>query len=230
MQARDFPAEIRTLWKMEETELAAITFEANNQVCGTVPSLNAAGRVQVVVKCSPAMGDEIVWHEGAHVYLFDRGYPPGWFDMTPDPLLGSPVDFVNEFLATKLEIDRRFGTKQERLAVVRQRMDHALDRLPARSTPPQFGAGKLAISAAMCAEIARPWTSAPALEAAELFEKTVPKLKAIYWTVSDAIKQAPPITFGSPRLATENIEAIKALVATSFSRVYGDKRTIRFRP
>jgi hypothetical protein len=176
------------------------------------------------------MGDEIVWHEGAHVYLFDRGYPPGWFDMTPDPLLGRPVDFVNEFLATKLEIDRRFGTEQEKLAVVRERMNQALDRLPARSTTAQPGAGKLPISAALCAEIARPWTSTLALEAAELFERTVPKLKAIYWTVSDAIKQAPPITFGSPRLTNNTVEAVKTLVFTYFTRVYGDARPIRFTP
>jgi hypothetical protein len=215
---------------MEQTELAAITFEANNEVCGTVPSLNAAGKVQVVVKCNPAMSDEIVWHEGAHVYLFDRGYPPAWFDLAPNPLLGTPVDFVNEFLATKLEIDRRFGTKQERLVVVRERMGHALDRLPARSTTPQLGAGKLAISAAMCAEIARQWTSTVALEAAEIFEKTPPKIRAIYWTVSDTIKQVPQITFGSPRLRNETVETIKALVSTAFNRVYGDRHPIRFTP
>jgi hypothetical protein len=218
------------VWGLEQTELAAITFEENNQVCGTLPSLNAAGKLQVVIKCRSAVGDDIVWHEGAHVYLFDRRYPPGWFDMTPDPLLGSPVDFVNEYLATKLEIERRFPTQQERLAVVRDRMDRALERLLPRTMAPQAGAGKLPISAAMCAGIARPWTSSLALEAAERFERTSPKLKTIYWAVSDAIKQTPPIAFGSPRLSDQTVETIKALVSASFHRVYGDARPIQFTP
>lgn len=230
LQTRDFPAEIRTLWQMEQTELSSINFEPIDRPLGTIPSLDENGKVRITIKFDPRMADEILWHEGAHVYLFHLGYPPCWFSPTSESELLAPVDFVNEYLANKLEIDRRFATQQERLAVVRHRLDQALNRLPARFTAPQPGAGKLAISASMCAEIARQWTSTVPLEVAEIFERTPPKIRTIYWTVSDAIKRAPQIPFGSPRLTNETVEAIKALVSTSFSRVYGDSCSIRFTP
>jgi len=227
---RDFPAEIRTLWWIEQTELSGISFEPIDRPLGTIPNLDENGRVHVTVRFDPAMADEILWHEGAHVYLFHLGYPPCWFSPTPGPELFAPVDFVNEYLANKLEIDRRFPTQQERLAAVRQRLLLALERLPIRPMKAFPGVEKLAISAAMCAEIARQWTSTVALEVAEMFERTPPKVKAVYWTVSDALKRAPPIAFGSPRLTTEDVETIKELMSTSFRRVYEDKYSIRFTP
>lgn len=230
MQTRDFPAEIRTLWQIEQTGLSSINFESVDLPLGTIPSLTEDRKLRITIKFDPAMADEILWHEGAHVYLFHLGYPPCWFSPTSESELMAPVDFVNEYLATKLEVDRRFSTRDERLVVVRERLGQALKRLPLRPATPQPGAGKLAISAAMCAEIARQWTSTVALEAAEMVAKTAPKISAIYWAVSDAIQRAPQIPFGSPRLTNETVEAIKTLVDASFNRVYGGTYSIRFAP
>ncbi len=232
MQTRDFPAEIRTLWGMNPTELSSINFEPINAALGTTPSLTEDGKVRIDIKFNPVMPDEILWHEGAHVYLFHLGYPPCWFGRISEPgLLGQPLEFVNEYLATRLEIDRRYGTQRERVAVLRERLNHALVRLPMRELhTPQPGAGELAVSAAMCATIARQWTSTLALEAAEKFARTTTQINAIYWNVTAAIQHVPSIPFGSPRLANETVEAIKSLVSTSFNMVYGGTYTIRFAP
>lgn len=146
-------------------------------------------------------------------------------------LLGQPLEFVNEYLATRLEVDRRYGTQQEKVAELRERLSHALVRLPVRDLhTPQPGAGELAVSAAMCVTIARQWTSTLALEAAEKFAKTTAKINTIYWNVTAAIQQAPVIAFGSLRLANETVEAIKSLVSASFDSVYRGTYTIRFKP
>lgn len=217
---------------MEQTELSSIKFEPIDRALGTTAVPAEDGKLRVTIKFDPARADEILWHEGAHVYLFHLGYPVGRIEPISDPgILGGGVDFVNEYLATKLEIDRRYATRDEKVAELRHRLGLALRPLPIRGLQtPQPGAGELAVMAAISATAARQWTSDLALEAAEKFPKSATKINAMYWDVSDAIRQAPSIPFGSPRLANGTVEAIKSLVLTSFNRVYGSAYTFRFTP
>jgi hypothetical protein len=217
------------LWQIEQTELAGITFEPIGRALGTIATPEN-GKLRITVKFDPARAEEIIWHEGAHVYLFHLGYPAGHIEQTADPgILGQPIDFVNEYLANKLEIDRRYRTTDEKVAELRHRLNVALRPLPIRGLhEPQKSAGELAVMAAISATVARQWTSALALEAAEKFTKTLSKISAIYSNVTDAIQQAPSIPFGSGRLTAQTVEAIKSLVSASFNRVYGDSYSIKF--
>jgi hypothetical protein len=84
--------------------------------------------------------------------------------------------------------------------------------------------------AAVCATVARQWTPTLPLEAAEKFASTSTNINAMYWNMTAAIQQAPSIPFGSSRLTSENVEAIRSLVSTSFNSMYGDTYCIRFTP
>lgn len=224
----DFPTEIKSIWKMERTELASITFAASTQVCGTIPRLEA-GRLHVEVKCDPAMAQVILWHEGAHVYLFHLGYPPCRFQEKRKPYLLPPVDFVAEYLATKLELERRYGTHPEREHELRQRLDHALLPLPIRGLHvPQPGAGKAAISAAICAAISQQWTKPLTEEVEKTMAGTVDELKTIFRSAVAAFQQTPSISFGSPRLTSQTVQTIKNILSTSFNEVYNGTCTIQF--
>jgi len=214
---------------MEHTELSSITFVPSTKVCGTIPRLEE-GCLHVEVKCNPAMEQIILWHEGAHVYLFHLGYPPCQFqEKGKSYLLGHPVDFVAEYLATKLELERRYSTQSEREKELRQRLDHALLPIPIRGLHvPQPGAGKLAISAAMCTVISQQWTNTLTDEAEKTIAGTIDELKAVYKSVVAALQQTPSISFGSSRLTNETVQKIKAVLSASFNEVYRGVCTIQF--
>lgn len=50
--------------------------------------------------------DTLVFHEGAHVYLFHLGYPPAQMRR---------IDFINEYYACKLELQKRFDDDPRKL-------------------------------------------------------------------------------------------------------------------
>ena len=231
MSTRDFSAEIKTRWGMEQTDLV-VNFQPVSKGTkdqGTTPSYTSDGKLSVNIAYDPAMDGDILWHEGAHAYLFHLGYPPVW----PTPRthsIGMPLDVINEYVATKLEVDRRYETQSERTEVLRHRLDNALKPLPMRPHQPHPGSGSLAVAAAIYGEVARQWTVDLALEANQHLAKTPPKLNTMYWAAVETIRQAPAIPFGSARLTDANITAIKSLISTSFAKIYGEAYAVRFEP
>jgi len=216
---------------MEQTELS-INFQPANKGAkdqGTTPRFTVDGKLSVDIKFDAAIADDILWHEGAHVYLFHLAYPPIWPTKISEPL-GPPLDVVNEYLATKLEIDRRYRTKEERTAVLRERLGRALMPLPIRPHEAHPGSGRFAVAAAIYGAVAKQWTTTLTHEASEHLARAPAKLNAMYWSAVDAIRQAPAIPFGSSRLTNESVETIKLLISASFNKVYGGAYTIRFTP
>jgi hypothetical protein len=211
---------------MEQTQLSSITFVSSTEVCGTIPRLEG-GQLRVEVKCDPAMTQVILWHEGAHVYLFHLGYPPCQFQ--GKSYLLPPVDFVAEYLATKLELERRYRTQPERERELRQRLDQSLLPLPIRGLQlAQPGVGRTAISAAICAAISQDWTNPLSKEIEKTMECTIDELKTIYKSAVAAFQQTPSIPFGSSRLTNDTVQTIKSILSTSFNEVYNGACTIQF--
>lgn len=225
---RDFPTEIKSIWRMEQTDLP-ITFVPSAEVCGTIPRLEK-GCLHVEVKCNPEMDQVILWHEGAHVYLFHLGYPPCQFQEKTKPYLLPPVDFVAEYLATKLELEHHYNTQPDREHELEQRLHHALRPLPIRGLQsPQPGAGRMAISAAICAVISQQWALTPLMNEIEAtMTVTVDELKTIYKSAVAAFQQTPSISFGSSKLTNETIQTIKAILSKSFNEVYNGACSIQF--
>lgn len=222
---RDLPAEIKSIWGMEQTDLS-ITFVPSAEVCGTIPRVENA-RLHVEVKCSPAMDQVILWHEGAHVYLFHLGYPPCRFQEKTRPDLLSPVDFVAQYLATKLELERHYNTQPDREHELEQRLHHALQPLPIRELHSPPGVGRIAILAAICAVISQQWTVTPLFDEIEAtMTVTIDELKTIYKSAVAAFQQTPSISFGSSKLTAETVQTIKAIVSKAFNEVYNGTCTI----
>jgi len=101
--------------------------------------------------------EPIVFHEGAHAYLFSIGYPAA--DSINDgkipEFIGPPVDFLAEHYVLKLELEKRFADQTQRLKELLGRCNDAISPLPISGDHPamQTGSGQLALQAAACVNL-----------------------------------------------------------------------------
>jgi hypothetical protein len=117
MTTKDLAAEIKQIWQIERPGFDLTFTEASDTAPHTIPRI-AGGRLQIEVRGDSSSQKAILlFHEGAHVYLFYVGYPASRTrinGMIPE-LTGPPVDFLAEHYALKLELEKRFNLQNERI-------------------------------------------------------------------------------------------------------------------
>ena len=219
----DFAAEIRTIWQISNTELASISFAASNDVCGTIPRLRRDNRLEIEVRCNPSKVDDILFHEGAHVYLFHLKYPPCRFiSITGTDFFTMPIDFVAEFYATKLELQRRYQSTSSRIRELGRRLENATTRIPLQAVDyaPQRGAGDIAIQAAFCSYLCDEWSLLELRRNSEsIMAGALHKVRNAYTEVINALRQIPHLP-DDRSFNDSEIQAIVAVLQASFDRLY----------
>lgn len=118
MSIPDIEDEIREVWGIDETVVTRpFTFtQISGYCCYTKPTLLGNDRVAVEITYGDVERDRntIVYHEGAHVYLFHLGYPPAKAE--PEPALGSRVsDYIADYYAYKLQLEKESGNDPSKL-------------------------------------------------------------------------------------------------------------------
>lgn len=188
------------------------------------------------VRCDPSLERVILWHEGAHVYLFFAGYPASTFRQSAMPniqrsrLLGQPVDFIAEYYAMKLELEKGFSSNNERVSEIARRLDDATSRVPIRGSRmnAQPGAGQLALQAAVCIPNAREYNLPVAREAETIMNGSLPEVKTIYDQATAALQQAPSLPAEGHKFTGSEISKIKQLLEGPWNNIYRDVYNIQF--
>jgi hypothetical protein len=229
MTGRDLVLEIRQLWQIpSELDLA---FTEASEVPHTIPQL-VNGRLRVEVRGRPDR-EAVVFHEGAHVYLFHIGYPaaePANDGKIPEFML-PPVDFLAEHYVLKLELEKRFSNQTERLEELRGRCNDAISHLPILGEHPEMqpGSGQLALQAAACLDLLTEWgAGADATQASKIVNASFNELIAIYNEALSAYQHAPRIPLQSRKFSRDEVERIKSILTSAASSVYQGHFTFKF--
>lgn len=230
MTMQDFVEEIKRIWAIDQSKFD-ITFTEDSRKPLTTARL-VDGRLHVYVSGDPSEDKIILYHEGAHVYLFHLGYPPSRtrINGTIPELTGSPVDFLAEHYAQRLELEKRFDSKSERLDKLRGRLNDAIAPVPIqRDHQLRPGDGQLAMRAAVCVHLLAEWGAlAEAKQTDNIMKASFSDLAAIYDQVLSALQQAPPLPKQSQKFSSYEISKIKSVLASSISNIYRGSSTFEF--
>lgn len=227
----DLASEILQVWQIEHPEFD-LTFTQTPEIPHTRPHV-VDGRLQVEVRGDSSDRATIVFHEGAHVYLFHIGYPPAprtIINTTIPMLTGPPVDFLAEHYAQNLELGIRFNLQSERLNELRDRLNDALARLPIRGYHhPQPGSGVLPMKIASCAQLLSEWNAtADVRQANVLMDASFGDHIAIYHRVLESLHQAPPLPPQSQRFTNAEVLHIKAIMTSAIDDIYKGSCMLEF--
>lgn len=229
MARRDLALDIRQLWQIP-SELD-LTFTEASEVPHTIPQLvNGRLRVEVRGRADP---EAVVFHEGAHVYLFHIGYPaaePANDGKIPE-FMRPPVDFLAEHYVLKLELEKRFSNQTQRLEELRGRCNDAISHLPILGEHPemQSGSGQLALQAAVCANLLNEWgATVDAAQASKIVNASFNELISIYNEARTAYQHAPPIPPQSRKFTRDEVKRIKSILTSAASTVYQGHFTFKF--
>jgi hypothetical protein len=178
----DFAEEIKQIWQIDQPE-SSLTFTETCEIPRTIPRL-VNGRLHIEVRGNSSHHKTILFHEGAHVYLFHLAYPASRTRIgeTVPKLTGRPVDFLAEHYVLRLELEKRFNTQHERLNELRDRSNDAIVRVPIQGKHQlQPGSGQLAMQAAVCAHLLNEWGAvAEARQISAIMKASFRDLTAIY--------------------------------------------------
>jgi len=226
---RDLATELMQIWQIDQPEFG-LTFTETYENPQTIPRLTNS-RLHAEVRGKSSDREAILFHEGAHVYLFHLGYPASRtiINGTVPELTGRPMDFLAEHYVLKLELKRRFNTQEERMNELRGRSNDAIARIPIVGEHQlQPGSGQLAMQAAVCADLLNEWNAlAEARQISTIMKASFSELTAIYHHVLLAIQQAPPLP-QQRKFDSAEVSHIKMILGSAISTIYKDFCTLEF--
>lgn len=226
----DFAEEIKQIWQIDQPKFS-LTFTETCEIPQTIPRL-VDGRLHIEVRGNSSHHKTILFHEGAHVYLFHLAYPASRtrINETVPKLTGRPVDFLAEHYVLRLELERRFNTQHERLNELRDRSNGAIARVPILGEHQlQPGSGQLAMQAAVCAHLLNEWDAvAEARQTSTLMKASFGDVTAIYDHVLSALQKAPPLPQRPGKFASAEVSDIKRILTFAIKSIYGDSCTLEF--
>jgi hypothetical protein len=200
----------------------------------TIPSLTG-GRLQIEVRGdSSSERTVLLFHEGAHVYLFHIGYPASRtrINTTIPELTGPPVDFLSEHYALRLELEKRFNLRNDPLNELRGRLNDALSRLPIREDRThhlQPSSGILLMKIASTVQLMSEWRCpGDKIQANALMKASFGELIAIYRVALSTINQAPPLPQASRKFTSSEVLHIKTILTSAVSNIYGETCALEF--
>jgi hypothetical protein len=105
---KEFVDEMCKVWELNDSVIyLPLKLEQTSGLVATIPEgYDRHGLLHVKIVYSTRDHDALVYHEGAHVYLFHLGYPPAQMRR---------IDFINEYYACKLEPQKRFDDDARKL-------------------------------------------------------------------------------------------------------------------
>lgn len=227
---KDFAEEIKQIWQIGQPEFG-LTFTETLGNPQTIPRL-VNGRLQIEVRGNPYHHRTILFHEGAHVYLFHLGYPASRtrINGTVPKLIGEPVDFLAEHYVLRLELGKRFGAQEERLNELRGRSNGTIARVPILGEHElQSGSGQLAMQAAVCAYLLNEWGAiGKVIQISAIMKASFSDLTAIYDHVLSALQQAPRLPQYPYRFATVEVSDIKRILTSAINSLYRGSCALEF--
>ncbi|MGA2460284.1 MAG: hypothetical protein ABSF82_02570 [Candidatus Bathyarchaeia archaeon] len=226
----DFAEEIKRIWQIDQAEFS-LTFVEATEIPHTIPR-PVDGQVHIEVRGDPSLDMVILFHEGAHVFLFHLGYPPSKtrINGAVPELTGNPVDFLAEYYALRLELEKRFHSKTDRLEELRGRWNDSIAPVPIRGDHQlRPGDGQLAIHAAVCAHLLTEWGAlAEAKQTDMIMKASFSDLAAIYSQVLSVLQQAPPLPQQSQKFSSYEVSKIKSVLASSINSIYRGSCMLEF--
>jgi hypothetical protein len=226
-------AEIKRIWMIDQPNFELI-FTETGDAPHTIPRY-VGGRLHIEVRGSLSNDREtLLFHEGAHVFLFHIGYPASRTQITgviPE-LTGPPVDFLSEHYALILELGKRFNLQNERVSELRARLNDALSRLPIREDRTHYlqpRSGILPMKIASAVQLMTEWgCTADTMQANALMNASFNALITIYRIVLSTLNQAPPLPEPSCEFTNSQTRYIKTILASAVSSIYGNSCALQF--
>jgi hypothetical protein len=233
MSRTDLALEIKQIWGIDQPQFE-VTFTEASGTPETIPRL-AGDRLQIeVIGDSSSQREVLLFHEGAHVYLFHLGYPASRTRINgviPE-LTGPPVDFLSEHYALKLELEKRFDLQNERVNELRGMLNDALARLPIREDRTNYlqpGSGILPMKVASAVLLLTQWDSTTEVRQSNvLMNASFSDLIAIYRTVLSTLQQAPPLPQYSQKFTNSQVLHIKTILTSAVNDIFGSSCVLEF--